>query len=203
MKIAFCAVLLMFALDAAADVVGDAEAGQSKAAVCAACHGMDGNSISSEWPKLAGQHAKYLERQTMLFKNGGRVNAVMAGMAAPLSEQDMADISAYYAQQTGAPGVADEALVALGESIYRGGKLETQVPACMACHGPNGAGNPGVAYPQVRGQHADYAAAKLRAFRDGEVWGTGDQANSVMVDVARGLTDAEIEALASYMEGLH
>ncbi|GJM11280.1 MAG: cytochrome c [Lysobacteraceae bacterium] len=203
MKYAVCAVLLIFALDASAEVVGDAEAGQNKAAVCAACHGVDGNSINAEWPKLAGQHAKYLERQTMLFKNGGRVQAVMSGMAMPLSEQDMADISAFYAQQTPSQGVADEALVALGEAVYRGGKADAEVPACMACHGPSGAGNPGVAYPQVRGQHADYSAAKLRAFRDGEIWGKGEQANSVMVDVARGLTDEEIEALASYMEGLH
>jgi cytochrome c553 len=128
---------------------------------------------------------------------------VMLGFAATLSAQDMRDLGAYFARQTVAPGVADEKLVARGERLWRGGDLEREIPACMACHGPTGRGNPFSGYPALAGQHADYTAMMLRAFRAGLVLGRDKDANPVMAQVARGLTEEEIEALASYIEGLH
>ncbi|MDW8478647.1 MAG: c-type cytochrome [Xanthomonadales bacterium] len=182
---------------------GDPARGEAKAAVCAACHGPDGNSTNPEWPKLAGQHERYIARQLALYKSGARENAVMLGFAATLSAQDMRDLGAYFARQKVTPGVADESLVARGERLWRGGDLERGIPACMACHGPTGRGNPFSGYPALAGQHADYTAAMLRAFRSGLVLGKGSDANPVMAEVARHLSDEEIEALASYIEGLH
>lgn len=182
---------------------GDPVRGEAKAAVCAACHGVDGNSSNPEWPKLAGQHERYIARQLALYKNGGRENAVMLGFAATLSAQDMRDLGAYFARQRVQPGVADEKLVARGERLWRGGDLDRKIPACMACHGPSGRGNPFAGYPALAGQHADYTAMMLRAFRDGLVLGKGAEANPIMAQVARELSDEEIEALASYIEGLH
>lgn len=191
---------------------GDPAAGQAKVAVCAACHGMDGNSVIPANPKLAGQHERYIWRQLRLFKSGERNNAIMLGFAMTLSEQDMRDIGAWYASQTPQSGIAndarispasDETWVQRGERLYRGGDRTTGTPACMACHGPAGEGNPGAAYPHLAGQHADYTKAKLLAFRDGEVWGQGDNANAVMAGVARYLSDEDIEALSTYIEGLH
>jgi cytochrome c553 len=182
---------------------GDAARGESKAAVCAACHGMDGNSSNGEWPKLAGQHELYIARQLQLYKSGERENAVMLGFSATLSSQDMRDIGAFYAGQTVTPGVADEALVAKGQQVYRGGTPQTGVPACMACHGPSGRGNPYAGYPALAGQHADYTALMLRAYRDGLVLGEGDNANAVMAGVARMMTDEEIDAVSSFIEGLY
>lgn len=188
---------------AAAHAAGDPEVGATRAVTCVACHGQDGNSVNGEWPKLAGQHEQYMARQLKLFKGGERENAVMLGMSIALSEQDMADISAFYAAQTIKPGLADEALLRLGQRVFRAGNAATGVPACMACHGPSGLGNPASGYPALGGQHAQYTAAKLREFRAGTVWGKGDNANAVMRTVAAALTDAEIEAVASYLEGLH
>lgn len=180
---------------------GDASAGQAKTATCAACHGMDGNSASAQYPKLAGQHESYIVRQLELFKGGKRANAVMMGFVPNLSEQDMRDIGAYFASKTSLPGVADAKLVPQGEAYYRGGDAEDKVPACMACHGPDGRGNPGAEYPQLAGQHADYVALRLKAYRDGSA-GTDDHAK-IMQLVAKNLSDADIAALASYVEGLH
>jgi cytochrome c553 len=180
---------------------GDATAGQAKTAACAACHGMDGNSAAAQYPKLAGQHASYIARQLALFKSGKRANPIMLGFAAPLSEQDMRDIGAYFAGKTSLPGVADAKLVPVGEAYYRSGDAKDGVPACMACHGPDGRGNPGAAYPQLAGQHADYVAARLKAYRDGSA-GSDDHAR-IMEAIAKNLSDAEIGALASYVEGLH
>ncbi len=182
---------------------GDPARGEAKAAVCAACHGVDGNSSNPEWPKLAGQHERYIARQLALYKSGARENAVMLGFAATLSAQDMRDLGAYFARQKVQPGVADEKLVARGERLWRGGDLEREIPACMACHGPSGRGNPYAGYPALAGQHADYTAMMLRAFRDGLVLGKGAEANPIMAEVARALSDEDIEALASYIEGLH
>ena len=193
---------------------GDAAAGQSKAAVCAACHGMDGNSADPQYPKLAGQHERYTARHLALYKSGERANAIMLGFAAGLNPQDMRDIGAYFATQKVRAGLADETLITsgphegkkfyqVGEQLYRGGDLERGIPACAACHGPAGAGNPGPAYPSLGGQHAAYTATQLKAFRDGAVYGQGDNANAVMAGVARYLSDEEIQALATYIEGLH
>ncbi|MBS0569895.1 MAG: cytochrome c4 [Proteobacteria bacterium] len=180
---------------------GDAAAGQAKTATCAACHGMDGNSPSAQYPKLAGQQASYIVSQLERFKSGKRANPIMLGFAAPLSEQDMRDIGAYFAGKTSLPGVADAKLVPVGEAYFRSGDAKDGVPACMACHGPDGRGNPGAEYPQLAGQHADYVAARLKAFRDGSA---GDGARvRIMEAIAKNLSDAEIAALASYVEGLH
>lgn len=180
---------------------GDATAGQAKTAVCAACHGMDGNSADAQYPKLAGQQASYIARELGLFKSGKRANPIMLGFAAPLSEQDMRDVGAYFASKTSLPGVADAKLVAVGEAYFRSGDAKSGVPACMACHGPDGRGNPGAEYPELAGQHADYIAARLKAYRDGSA-GSDDHAR-IMEAIAKPLSDAEIAALASYVEGLH
>ena len=183
--------------------MGDATAGQGKAAVCAACHGADGNSVIPNWPKLAGQHAAYLERQLVLVKAGKRQIPEMAGIAMGLSEQDMADISAYFATQAITAGLADEALVAPGETLYRAGNSETDIPACMSCHGPAGEGNPLSGYPALAGQHAVYSKKMLKGFRSGQMWGEDDASSRIMTEVAKRLSDDEIKAVASYLQGLH
>lgn len=181
---------------------GDATAGQGKAAVCGACHGIDGNSSDPQYPKLAGQHESYIARQLTSFKGGKRQNPIMIGMATPLSEQDMHDIGAYFATQTSRPGVADEALVEHGQKLYREGDLERGIPACMACHLTDGRGNPGAMYPQLAGQHAQYIEATLKSWHDGTVWGDDAHAQ-IMPAIAQKLDTKDITALASYIEGLH
>jgi cytochrome c553 len=181
---------------------GDAISGQSKAAACGACHGIDGNPASAQYPKLAGQHESYIARQIQLFKTTKRQSPIMMGFAMPLSDQDMHDIGAYFASKASLPGVADAKLVAKGEALYRGGDKATETPACMACHGPDGRGNPGAGYPQVAGQYADYVTQKLKDWRDGKKWSDDDK-GSIMPAVVHGLNDADIAALATYIEGLH
>lgn len=169
----------------------------SFAAVCAACHGADGNSGTPAYPKLAQQHPEYLVRQLRDYKTGTRKNAIMQGMAATLSEQDMKNIAYWVTTKTEKPGFAkDKDLVALGERIYRGGVSDRQIPACAGCHSPNGAGIPSQ-YPRLSGQHAEYTAAQLTYFRDGV------RQNSLpMTQVAAKLNDREIRALADYIAGL-
>jgi cytochrome c553 len=186
-----------------AHAIGDAGAGQTKAAVCAACHGLDGNSIVPNWPKIAGQHASYLQRQLALVKDGDRPVPEMSGIVISLSDQDMADIAAYYASQTISAGLTDEALRANGELLYRGGNAETDIPACMSCHGPAGEGNPLAGYPSLAGQHAVYSEKMLTGFRAGTTWGADDSSSKIMTDVAKRLTDEEIKAVSSYVQGLH
>lgn len=179
---------------------GDPAKGQEKSATCTACHGADGNSSNPEWPSLAGQHADYIAKQLQDFKSGARANAVMSGMAAPLSDEDMQDLAAYYAEQTLKPaGVADPELVELGESLYRGGDPDRDIPACTGCHTPVGGGNPAAGYPLLRGQHAQYAASQLYLFRSGE---RANDENAMMRQVANKMSDPQIEALASYLQGL-
>ena len=181
---------------------GDATAGQAKSATCAACHGMEGNPAASQYPKLAGQHEDYITRQIEMFKSHKRESAVMMGFAMTLSAQDMHDIGAYFASKASLPGVADAKLVARGEALYRGGDKDANAPACMACHGPDGRGNPGAGYPQLAGQYADYVTLKLKDWHDGKTWGDDDRAR-IMPAAVKGLSDADIAALASYIEGLH
>ena len=187
---------------AAAIKPGDATTGAAKAGVCAACHGIDGNPASSQYPKLAGQHETYIVRQLGLFKSHKRDNPIMMGFAAPLSDQDTHDVGAYFGSKMSLPGVADTKLVARGEQIYRGGDAGTGTPACMACHGPDGRGNPGAGYPQLAGQFADYVTLKLKDWHDGKSWGEDDRAK-VMPAVVKGLSEQDIAAVASYIEGLH
>jgi cytochrome c553 len=166
-------------------------------AVCAACHGADGNSMIPANPKLAQQHPEYLVKQLKEFKSGKRANAIMSGMVAALSEDDMKNISYWLASKKAKPGFAkDKDTVALGERIYRGGIPDRQVAACAGCHSPNGAGIP-AQYPRIAGQHGDYAVAQLVAFRDGV------RKNSVqMSGVAAKMNDREIKAVSDYIAGL-
>lgn len=182
---------------------GDAAAGQAKSAVCAACHGADGNSVVPNWPKIAGQHEQYLARQVTLIKAGARVVPEMAGITPGLTDQDIADLAAWFASQQSTGGVADETKLDLGERIFRAGNAESGVPACMGCHGPAGEGNPLAVYPALAGQHAVYTANLLTRFRAGENWGEDDAASEVMNGVAAELSDEEIAAVASYIQGLH
>jgi cytochrome c553 len=190
------------AAETAAAKPGDATAGQAKAAACGACHGMDGNSTDPQYPKLAGQSEQYIVHQLENFKSGKRQNPIMLGMATPLSEQDMHDIGAYFASKTALPGVADQALVEHGQTLFRQGDATRDIPACMACHSIDGRGNPGAMYPQLTSQHAQYIEATLKAWHDGTSW--GDDAHSqVMPAIAKQLSADDIAALASYIEGLH
>lgn len=182
---------------------GDAAAGQTKSAVCVACHTADGNSVDPLYPKIAGQHADYIARQLALFKSGKRQNPIMLGIAMTLSDQDMLDLGAHFSTQTAKPNIADEALVPLAQGLYRVGDAKRGIPACMSCHGPTGRGNPASRYPSIASQHEKYTADMLRRFRGGEIHGDEADVNgNLMRQVAASLTDAEIDALASYIQGL-
>lgn len=175
---------------------GDAAAGEAKAAVCAGCHGTDGNSMNGQWPKLAGQHASYTEIQLQHFKSGERANALMAGFAAALSEQDMKDLAAFYESKETSPGVADPELVARGEQIYRFGDPDRGVAACAACHGPQGQGVASAKFPVLAGQWSDYTYNQLLTFKSGE------RENTMMNGVAVNMREADMRAVASYIEGM-
>lgn len=176
----------------------DLAKGQEKATqVCAACHTADGSRGSPANPILAGQHAEYLVKQLTEFKAGKRANAIMSGMAAPLTEEDMRNLAAFYHGKQAKPGFAkNKETVLLGEKIYRGGIAAKQVPACAGCHTPTGAGIP-AQYPRLGGQHAEYTEAQLVAFR------SGGRANSAqMTGIAARMSDKEIKAVSDYVAGL-
>lgn len=196
---ALACLILALPSAAAGDVRGSADAGQAKAGVCAACHGADGNSLNPEWPSLAAQNADYIVRQLKAFKSGERNNVLMTSQAAGLSDQDMLDLAAYFATKPRQLKTADPKLVAAGERLYRGGNKETGVSACIACHGPEGGGNDPAAYPSIAGQHAPYVAAQLRAYRSGQ---RSNDLNQIMRNTSSRLTDAEIDAVSSYIQGL-
>jgi cytochrome c553 len=181
---------------------GLAQDAKTKAATCGACHGPDGNSVNPEWPSLAGQHPGYIVAQLKAFKDGVRKNANMNAMAAPLSDQDMQDLAGYFAGQTAKIASVDPQAAAEGAKLYRGGNAQTGVPACMACHGPNGAGNPGANYPALRGQHAKYTALQLNAYKTGERV-TDESQKQIMRSIAARMSAQEIEAVAKFIEGLH
>ena len=187
---------------AAAPIVGDAEAGLAKSAVCGACHGMDGNSIDKSYPKLAGQNEAYIARQLALFKSGTRMNPIMMPFASMLSEQDMHDVGAYFATQETLPGVADEQYVARAQELYRGGDAKLGVPACMACHGPDGRGMAGTGYPHLAGQWSEYVDATLTQWKAGTTW-SDDVNGRVMPAIVAQLSASDIAALSSYVNGLH
>lgn len=183
-----------------AAAAGDAAKGAAIAtAVCAACHGADGNSVITMNPILAGQHPEYLVKQLNNFKSGERANAVMAGMAATLATpQDVLDVAAYFAsQQPKAANARTNGKGSLGESIYKGGIAAKNVPACASCHSPNGAGIP-VRFPRLAGQHAEYTLIQMKAFRSGE------RNNAPMMKaIAAKMSDQELEAVSDYTQGLH
>ncbi|MFJ4144890.1 c-type cytochrome [Pseudomonas sp. NPDC089734] len=200
----FVSLLLTFGLcgaTQAADVTGNAAAGQAKTLVCSACHGPDGNSMAPNFPKLAGQGERYLLKQLHEIKDGKRTVLEMTGLLAGLNDQDLADISAYYASQKGSVGAADPNLVARGEALFRGGKLAEGMPACTGCHSPDGTGNAAAGFPHLGGQHADYIKKQLTAFREGDRVNDGD--TMVMRSIAAKLSNKDIDALAQYIQGLH
>lgn len=179
---------------------GNKEAGQAKSATCMACHGMEGNSANPEWPSLAGQHASYVAKQLKHFKTSERSNPLMSPMAMMLAEQDVEDLAAYYASTSPRPtGEVEPSKVKLGEKLYRSGNPAAGVPACAGCHGPTGAGNPGAAYPRIGGQHAVYAATQLRAYKSGA---RATDPNAMMRTITAKLSEQEIDAVASYLQGL-
>ena len=179
---------------------GSVDAGKTKSATCAACHGVDGNSVTPDWPSLAGQHPEYIVHQLKAFKSNDRKSVTMMPFAQMLSDQDMADVAAYFAAQKPTPKGADPALISLGQQIYRGGVPTRGIPACIACHGPTGHGNPFAAYPRISWQHAPYVTKSLQDYKSGER--ASDGGNQMMRNVASLLKDDEIRALASYVQGL-
>ena len=197
---------------------GDAEHGATLAGTCAACHGLDGNPPAGlPYPRLAGQSERYVAHQLALFKAGERTTGQAAAMlpfAAALGPQDMRDLGAYFATKHAAAGIADDALVSegpykgmkfyeIGQKLFRSGDAKRGLPACMACHGPAGAGNPGPAYPALAGQEAAYAERRLQEYRAGTTTQQDRHLFDVMASVAASLSDQEIQALASYLQGLH
>jgi len=179
---------------------GEAAAGKSKAAQCAACHNMDGNSTNPEYPKIAGQHANYLYKQLLNFKAQERQNAIMYAQVMRLSKQDMQDLAVYYSEQPYEPEKASaDADLALGERVYRVGNPKTGVAACSGCHGPEGDGNPAANFPRVAGQHPEYTASQLRMFASMK---RANDAGQMMRNTAGKLSDAEIEAVSAYLAGL-
>lgn len=203
--IALCTPLLAEAAQPNPFTGGDAQAGATKAAVCMGCHGPAGNSANPAWPKLAGQGAGYLFRQLQNFKSGARPDPMMGPQAAGLSEQDMRDLAAYFATQKTTPGAASEASLAAAQSLYRAGDAKAGIPACAACHGPDGAGIEAAGYPRIGSQHSTYLAKVLKDMRGlaTQLEGMPDSPLKTMVPIAGRLDDAQIDALASYLNGLH
>lgn len=179
---------------------GNVQAGQTKAStVCVACHGLDGNSVNPEWPSLAGQHEQYTVKQIKAFRAGERSNPLMSPIALTLTDQDIEDVAAYFATQKIKGQEAAKSKVELGQKLYRAGSADSKIPACLACHGPNGRGNAEAGYPSIRSQHATQVALQLKAYSTGAR--KTDQ-NEMMRTVAAKLTDAQIEAVAQYVQGL-
>jgi len=181
----------------------DLERGQKIASeVCIACHGPNGNSVVPANPSLAGQPAEYITQQLAHFKSGLRVNPIMQGMAATLQPDDMKAIGIYYSQQKpNGQAAKDPALVTAGQKLFRGGDTATGIPACSACHSPNGAGL-AKNYPRLAGQHADYTYAQLKAFKAGERGADKDANGTIMVTIAARMSDAQMKAIAEYTSGL-
>ncbi len=198
--VSLSAVVLATTLNTSVFAAGDAAAGKAKSAACAACHNADGNSTNPTWPKLAGQHQKYIAKQLMDFKKGKmRNDPLMAGMVAALSPDDMQDLAAYFSSQKISAGTADKKLVELGGKIFRGGNSASGVAACMSCHGPAGKGNPMANFPAVAGQHSAYL---VKALNDFKTSARTNDAGKMMQNIAAKMTDQEIKAVSSYIQGL-
>ncbi len=208
-KIAIIAALVA-GLSGTLHAAADAEAGKVKAASCVACHGADGNSLAAtpNFPNLAGQHATFLYKQLKDFKDGKRKDPTMSAMVMALDDQGMQDVAAFFASQKLKAGQADPALVTAGEAIYKGGIAEIGVPACMACHGTTGTGNPGSGFPQLASQKAVYVEKQLKDFRaaaqstDSTPVGRYNDANKMMRSAVKRMSDPEIKAVAQYIQGL-
>jgi len=199
MKVKAILFILLSLVSSVALAVGNPQAGQQKAAPCAACHGAEGNSLIGTYPKLAGQYSEYIERALKQYRqgaNGPRNNPIMAMQAQNLTDQDIEDLAAYFASQKPTYGSADPKLVELGEKIYRGGGFKTGVPACAACHGPAGQGNVLANFPKVAGQQAQYIIEQMAVFKQKA------RPGEMMWDIAQNISDEELKAVASYINGL-
>ena len=192
-----------------ADNSAAATAGEAKAAVCTACHGVNGNSVNPEWPNLAGQGSAYIKEQLRLFRAGHRNNLVMYPLAVALTDDDIRDLAAYYSRQTPTGLEADPATVKAGEALYRGGDRARNIPSCASCHGPRGVGMTTAGYPTLRGQHATYTIKALNDYATEQRYvdvNTGEKTRSrnghMMTSIAKRLTDEDKAALASYIQGL-
>jgi len=193
-----CLVVLLMPMQVLA--AGDADEGRVTAATCVACHGQNGNSVNPIWPKLAGQHAYYIEKELHDFQNEKRTDPSMSAMAMGLNDIDIENVAAFFASQPSTIEAASERKVALGKKLYRGGNADSAVPACMACHGPTGSGNSPARFPKVGGQHAAYQVKALSDFKAGT---RSNDKQDMMRDIAGRMSAEEIEAVASYMSGLH
>lgn len=200
-------VLLYIATGALAqdlsEVSGNPIAGKTKSSTCVACHALDGNSPTPIWPKIAGLASEYLVQQLLDFQEGEkgpRYDPTMFGLVQTLSQQDIADLAAFYATQTMSIGAVAADKLELGQAIYRGGNLATELPACMACHGPTGSGNYLANFPRLGGQNSEYIVSQLKKFKDKT---RSNDVNGIMQDIAAKMTDKEIEAVASYVAGLY
>ena len=194
----------LFAAQAHAEslVDGSIDAGKAKSMTCTACHGAEGNSSLPTWPNIAGQSASYIVAQLNAFKGGSRTDPLMAPQAMMLSDEDMRNVAVYFESlPAAAMAVANPATVSKGEALYRGGNADAGIPACLACHGPTGRGNPAANYPAVQGQHATYTAKQLRDYASGGR--TSDGKTRIMRDISSRLSTDDIQALASYVQGLH
>jgi cytochrome c553 len=201
MKKLILAGITMLYLMSGAAMAGDAAAGKTKSAACGGCHGFDGNSPIPAYPKLAGQNEAYIVKQINDFKaNTDRQNAIMMGMAAGLSDEDAADIGAYFQAQTTKDAAAFEAdKIAAGRELYKGGDLQKGVPACQACHGPEGVGVAGIGYPHLGGQYVEYTLAQLKAFKDGS---RKNDDKMLMRSIVEKLSEEDMVAVANYIASL-
>ncbi|MBE9564169.1 MAG: cytochrome c4 [Proteobacteria bacterium] len=200
-KLILVAVALFASATMNVAIAGDAAAGKAKSAACGGCHGFDGNSPIPAYPKLAGQNEAYIAKQVKDFKaNTTRQNAIMLGMVAALSDEDAADIGAYFQSQTlAAVATFDESKAAAGRDLYKGGDMQKGIPACQACHGPKGSGTAGIGYPQIGGQYTEYTLAQLKAFKDGTR--TNDD-KMLMRSIVEKLSDEDMVAVANYIASL-
>ncbi len=196
----FAALVLTLACAAPAVATGDAARGESLSAVCMGCHGQDGNSLAGTFPSIAGQSARYMYKQMVDMKESKRDAGLMAGIVDGFQDQDLKDLSAFFATQSPKGGAANADLVELGESIYLSGIQRKKIAACSSCHSPSGKGNDPALFPALRGQWPEYTVAQLKAFRSKARDNDGD--SQMMRDVAMDLSDEEIEAVASYLYGL-
>ena len=206
-KVLLAGVIALGVMSQAAMAAGDAAAGKAKTAACAACHGPDGNSAAPTFPKLAGQGERYVIKQLQDIKSKVRPVPAMMGLLDNFNDKDFADMAAYFATQKGSVNQAKKDLLTKGEQIYRAGVKDRGIPACTACHSPSGSGNAPAGFPRLSGQHADYIATQLKAYRaaaDGDAAGrSNDGDTKPMRTIAAYLTDSEIAAVSSYISGLH
>ena len=204
-KLILAGVAVLFAgssmLLAGVAVAGDAAAGKTKSLACGGCHGMDGNSPLPAYPKLAGQNEAYITKQVKDFKaNSTRQNPIMFGMVAALSDEDAADIGAYFqSQSVTAAADFDQSKASAGREIYKGGNMQTGIPSCQACHGPDGSGTAGIGYPQLGGQYVDYTLAQLKAFKDGS---RSNDDKKLMRSIVEKMSEADMVAVANYIASL-